>query len=63
MPGPQTNIVFGLLVGAGIDQKLRTVRVTTHSGTNQRRLSDLRIEVAATRTAQWKNRRNSTEKR
>ena len=38
-----THIVFGLLVGTGIDQQPRTVRVTIRGGIIQRRPSALRI--------------------
>jgi recombination DNA repair RAD52 pathway protein len=42
-----THIVFGILVGIGIDQQPCTVRVTIHSGTYQRCRSALRVEFAA----------------
>ncbi len=38
-----THIGHGLLVGAGIDQQPRTVRVTIRRGPNQRRASILRV--------------------
>jgi hypothetical protein len=38
----RTHLVSGLLVGAGIQQQPRAVRVTTASGQNQRRRSALR---------------------
>ena len=41
-PRTRTHIVLGLLVGAGIQQQPRTVRVTIASGFNQRRISVLR---------------------
>ncbi len=36
-----THIAFGIFVGAGINQKLRTIRVAIRSGTHQRRPSAL----------------------
>ena len=35
------HLVLGILVGPGFDQQPRAVRVTKHSGTNQRRPSHL----------------------
>ncbi len=46
-----THLVFGLLVGSGIDQQPRTVRVNTVGGTHQRSVSVLRFEFAAAHTA------------
>ncbi len=41
-----THVVLCLLVGAGIDQQSRTVRLVIVSGTNQCRPSILRVEFA-----------------
>ena len=47
-----THIILGILVGAGIDQQLHAVRVTTVSGTHQRRrAAPLRARFAAAYTA------------
>ena len=43
--GPTTHIVFGILVGAGIQQQTHAVRAATASGINQRRVSGLRMSV------------------
>jgi hypothetical protein len=49
---PTTHIVSGLLVGAGIDQKTHTVRVTQVAGSHKRRKSALRVKFAASHIAQ-----------
>ncbi len=43
--GPTTHIVLGILLSAGFQQQLHTVRVTTHGGTNQRRASALHAHL------------------
>ena len=56
----------GLLVGAGIDQQPQTVRVTMISGTHQRRVSVLRVDLPPhkNRSTQWHKdfKKNSSER-
>ncbi len=58
---PTTHPVFGLLVGAGINQQPQTVRVTIRSGTHERRISILRVELAAAHTAPTQNESKSNK--